>query len=60
MTIFYHAHVDGFTAQLNTIADVQTWLDKLRPQVAGHTIKVWKVTDCCVAKTTCIEGIVTK
>lgn len=60
MNTFYHAYVDGFMAQLDTIAEVQAWLNKLRPQVAGQVLKVWKVTDCVVAKNTCIEGIVTK
>ena len=60
MNIFYHAYVDGFTAQLDTIAEVQDWLNKLRPQVVGQVLKVWKVTDNIVANKTCIQGIVTK
>ena len=59
MTTFYHAHVDGFTKQADSIADVQSWIDGLRSQVAGAELKVWRVVDCVAEVTPCISGQVT-
>ena len=52
--MFYHAHVDGFTKQAKTIAEVQTWLDGLRSGVVGQTLKVWRVVDCVAEVAPCI------
>lgn len=57
--MFYHAHVAGFTKQAKSIAEVQAWLDNLRSQVVGETLKVWRVVDCLAETKPCIEGPVT-
>lgn len=57
--MFYHAHVAGFTKQAKTVAEVQAWLDNLRSQVVGETLKVWRVVDCLAEAKPCICGPVT-
>ena len=58
--MFYHAHVAGFMTQAKTISEVQDWLDHLRPQVAGETLKVWRVVNNISEYEPCISGPVTK
>jgi hypothetical protein len=57
--MFYHAHVDGFTKQAKTIAEVQAWLDNLRSRVVGCELKVWRVIDNLAETKPCICGPVT-
>ena len=57
---FYHAHAAGYTKQFDTLAQVQEWLDGKRAQLAGETLKVWKVIDCKAQFPAIIEGVVSK
>lgn len=55
---FYHVHVDGFTNQAKTVAEVQTWLDDIRHWVVGKELKVWRVVDCLADTDPCLVGLV--
>lgn len=58
--MFYHAHVAGFMKQTKTLSEVQNWLDRIRPQVAGETLTVHRVIDNLVEKKPCVSGPVSK
>ena len=57
--IFYHVYCDGYTKQLNSISEVQVWLDSKRHELRGRELIVWKVVNCLAQNEPVIQGIVT-
>lgn len=56
--IFYHAHVDGFMKQAETVAEIQVWLDNLRTKVVGCELTVHRIVNCLADREPIIRGMV--